>query len=107
MQIADTAAGKANTLTRLAALWGLDPVQILAIGDSLNDVGMLGGAHGFRSATVANAALEVRTAVQRNGGFQSAARTGAGVLEALATLVPQATPHLEPDPTLTLTTEGA
>jgi len=94
VQIADAAAGKANTLDRLAGLWGLQPGQILALGDSINDVGMLGGAHGFRSATVANAAPEVRAAVRRNGGFQASAGTGAGVLEALAALVPELSPEL-------------
>jgi HAD superfamily hydrolase (TIGR01484 family) len=88
VQIADAAAGKANALARLAELWGLRPGEILALGDSINDVGMLGGTHGFRSATVADAAPEVRAAVRSNGGFQAAAGTGAGVLEALAALIP-------------------
>lgn len=90
VQVYDAAAGKAALLTRLAAHWGLDHSQILAIGDSTNDLGMLDGSHGFRSATVANAAPSVRAAVTDAGGFVARGRVGAGVVEAVTALVHEA-----------------
>lgn len=72
---------KGTTLEHVAGYLGLSPAQVLAIGDSLNDLPMLDGRRGFRSAAVANADESVKSAVLRNGGVVASERGGMGVLE--------------------------
>lgn len=51
VQILHPLAGKGNTLAELMRYLGLNPGQVLVIGDSCNDLDMLDGRHGFRAAT--------------------------------------------------------
>lgn len=74
---------KGNTLLRLSRTLGLKPEQVLAIGDSLNDLSMLDGRFGFRGGAVGNAAPRVKEIVQEagGGGYVAQARAGWGVAE--------------------------
>ncbi len=86
VQLQDRLAGKGNVLAALAQHWQLAPHEVLAIGDSVNDLSMLDGRHGFRSATVANADDAIKAAVRAAGGYVAGARLGDGVIECLRAL---------------------
>ncbi|MGH3490876.1 MAG: HAD family hydrolase [Actinopolymorphaceae bacterium] len=90
VQVIDRLAGKGNVLSTLADLHGVTADQVLAIGDSSNDISMVDGRFGFRSATPGNADAEVKAAVRRAGGYVAQGTVGAGVVEALAALCPTA-----------------
>jgi HAD superfamily hydrolase (TIGR01484 family) len=90
VQVIDRQAGKGNVLSALADLHGVTADQVLAIGDSSNDISMVDGRFGFRSATPGNADPEVKAAVRRAGGYVAQGTVGAGVVEALAALCPTA-----------------
>lgn len=87
VQLYPASAGKGNVLRELARLWQLAPEEILAIGDSLNDLCMLDGRHGFRCATVANADPIIIELVASRGGHLSTQRCARGALEALERLL--------------------
>ena len=84
VQIHDARAGKGLALAELARLWEIRPEQVLAIGDSHNDLSMLDAPRGFQVATVGNADEHVKTLVAQRRGYVAAGVAGAGVLEALA-----------------------
>jgi HAD superfamily hydrolase (TIGR01484 family) len=86
VQVVDRQAGKGNVLATLADLCGVPADQVLAIGDSANDISMLDGTFGFQAATPGNADEEVKAVVRQRGGYVAQARVGAGVIEALAAL---------------------
>ncbi len=87
VQLYPASAGKGNVLRELARLWGLAPEEVLAIGDSLNDLCMLDGRHGFCCATVANADPMIIELVASRGGYLSTERCARGTLEALEQLL--------------------
>ena len=72
---------KGSTLDRLRLLGGLDPCDVLAIGDNLNDVAMLEESRGFRCATVSNADPKIRDLVAGRGGHQATQPIAFGILE--------------------------
>ena len=76
-------SGKGPSLLKAAQHKGLQPCQVLAIGDSLNDLSMLDGRHGFVSACVGNADDIVKDAVRQNNGYVAKGRAGEGVYEIL------------------------
>ncbi len=80
-------AGKEHALRHLACKLGIAPAEVLAIGDSFNDLGMLDGRFGFRSAAVANAEPEIKEAVRINGGHVSGGAVAAGFCEVLSRVV--------------------
>jgi len=80
-------AGKGHALRHVARGLGIAAAEILAIGDSLNDLGMLDGRFGFRSATIANAEPEIKEAVRANGGHVSGGAVAAGFCEVLSRVV--------------------
>jgi hypothetical protein len=88
--LAPTAGTKGEAVRRLATECGLEPEQILAIGDGQNDLSMLDGRAARHVACVANATPEVKRAVERAGGFVAREPALAGVLEALAHVGPGA-----------------
>jgi hydroxymethylpyrimidine pyrophosphatase-like HAD family hydrolase len=63
---------------------GIPPERVMAIGDSLNDMDMLNGEHGFFPVAVANAEAEIKVAVQKAGGLVTRSPTSDGVAEAIA-----------------------
>jgi len=75
--------GKGNTLLHAASQRGLAPGQVLAIGDSLNDLQMLDGKLGMHSGAVGNADPAVKQAVEATGGVVATQPSGAGVTEIL------------------------
>ena len=66
---------------------GLAPEEVLAIGDSLNDLSMLDGRHGLRAACVGNADPVVKEAVVKSGGLVAEKPGGEGVVEIIGKLV--------------------
>lgn len=77
-------AGKGATLERAAFTRGLRPDQVLAIGDSGNDLSMLDGRYGILGGAVGNAEPEVKAAVAASGGIVAEAEIGEGVAEILS-----------------------
>jgi len=73
--------GKAPTLRLAIEKMGVLPEEVLAIGDSANDIEMLNGRFGFRSATVGNGEKTVKQAVLANYGYVAKAALGDGVCE--------------------------
>ena len=80
-------AGKGQSLERVRREEGLPPQEILAIGDSQNDLSMLDGRFGFRAATPANGEEIVKEAVRRNGGYVASQPVARGTCEVLERLV--------------------
>jgi HAD superfamily hydrolase (TIGR01484 family) len=78
-------SGKGEALVRLARMMKLELSEIVAVGDSHNDLAML--TCGVRPATTANADEEIRAAVARQGGYVAAASHSRGVGEILKHLV--------------------
>ena len=74
-------AGKGPTLLEIAKALGVRPDEVLAVGDSLNDLDMLDGRHGFRSAAPVNAEMAVKLAVLRNRGYVAFLPRGRGIIE--------------------------
>lgn len=75
--------GKGAVLNQVVASMGIAAAEVLALGDSTNDLCMLDGRYGFRGAAPGNAEDEVRQAVTDAGGYVAAGRCGAGVAEAV------------------------
>lgn len=75
--------GKGAVLGRAIAEMNIPASDVLALGDSTNDLSMLDGSHGFQAAVPGNAEEEVREAVIGGGGYVATARCGAGVAEAV------------------------
>jgi hydroxymethylpyrimidine pyrophosphatase-like HAD family hydrolase len=84
VQLHDAIAGKGPVLLELSRYWSIAPSQILAVGDSINDMSMVDGRYGFRCGTTANADEVVKEAVRDAGGVVASAPVGLGVLEILA-----------------------
>jgi hypothetical protein len=60
--------GKGEALRRVASEVRVHPSEVLAVGDSYNDISMLDGRYGFQSAAVANAEPVVKIAVEAAHG---------------------------------------
>lgn len=76
-------AGKGPALAELCRSENIAFHQVLAMGDSGNDLSMLDGRFGFLAAAPANAEIEVRQAVARAGGYLATGKCGEGVAEAV------------------------
>ena len=87
VQLLHARAGKGNTLKAVAGYFKIAPSDVLAIGDSSNDLSMLDGKLGFRSAAVANADEDVKRIVMSSGGYIASKPRGAGVIEIIDNLV--------------------
>lgn len=75
--------GKGVALRDFAGRLGIAPEEVLAVGDSLNDLSMLDGRFGLRGGAVGNADPIVRAAVERAGGSTACGRASYGLLEIL------------------------
>lgn len=62
-------AGKGKTLLAAAGHFGINPGEVLAIGDSCNDITMIDGKLGFVGACVGNAEDRVKEIVKAGGGY--------------------------------------
>lgn len=73
--------GKLPALVELVGHLKVRPEEVLVMGDSHNDLGML--TAGFAAATTANADEEIKAAVLEAGGYVSSQRASDGVAEVL------------------------
>jgi len=76
-------ATKGRALLELIRNWGIDPVQVLAVGNAQNDEDMLDGHYGFCSATVKNAEENIKRVVLNNNGYIAQLPLGGGIAEIL------------------------
>jgi len=74
-------AGKGNTLKALAESFNIKPDEVLAIGDSFNDLSMLDGHLGFVGACVENADENLKQIVLKNGGYVGKGNAFEGILD--------------------------
>ena len=79
--LSDARVGKGICLRRIARKMGLKPEEVIAIGDSNNDMPMLDGRMGFFPACPANADEEVKNIVRTRHGFVATQNYGMGVAE--------------------------
>jgi HAD superfamily hydrolase (TIGR01484 family) len=84
VQLHDVHVGKGPVLAELARLWNIPAAQVLAIGDSHNDLSMLDDRFGFQVATVGNADEHIKALVTQRGGYVADGVAGEGVLQAFA-----------------------
>jgi HAD superfamily hydrolase (TIGR01484 family) len=87
VQLLHARAGKGNTLKVAADYFKISPSNVLAIGDSSNDLSMLDGKLGFQPATVANADESIKRIVTTRGGYVASKPYGAGVIEIVDTFI--------------------
>lgn len=85
--IRHSTVGKGAVLAAVCQRFSLQPQQVLAIGDSVNDLSMVDGRLGFKAAAPGNAEPEVQEAVRRIGGYIARGQCGDGVAEAVRALV--------------------
>jgi HAD superfamily hydrolase (TIGR01484 family) len=81
VQIFDRLVGKGPTLAHLASHLGIEPGEVLALGDSSNDYSMLDGRLGFKCATFDNAEDVLKVMVRNAGGHVSPHPAGFGVVD--------------------------
>ena len=82
-----TGFSKGDALVHLSQVRGLSPDEVLAVGDAFNDLSMLDGRFGFRSAAVANAMSEIKDAVGGNSGYLSPQPAAGGLRDILRKLL--------------------
>lgn len=82
-QIIDEQANKGLALQEVARHWRIPPEEVLAIGDSVNDIEMLNGTFGFQAATVGNATDDMKDLVRSRGGVVAKRECSGGVVEIL------------------------
>jgi len=87
VQILPPSAGKGNTVLALSRYLGISPNEVLVIGDSGNDIDMLDGRYGFRSATVSNADPEIKEVVKKNGGYIAQKPISSGIIEIIDEII--------------------
>jgi len=74
---------KGKAVRFLAETLGIPTERVMAIGDSINDLDMLNGEHGFFPVAVANAEPEIKEAVKKAGGMVTEKPASDGVAEAI------------------------
>lgn len=79
--------GKGQSLNKLRERIGIPPQQVLAIGNSQNDLSMLDGRYGFRSATVSNAERVIKDVIRRRNGYIASQALGQGICEIMRKIV--------------------
>lgn len=77
------AYSKGTALGELARLTGLSRDEIFAAGDHFNDISMLDGVFAKWVACPGNAVAQVKSVVEKAGGYVAQADCSAGVAEAL------------------------
>lgn len=83
------AVGKGPALSAFARFKGIEPDQILAIGDHYNDLTMLDGTHARRVGCPGDAIAEIQETVRRANGYVAQAGGPEGTLEVLRHYLPQ------------------
>ncbi len=82
-------ASKGRSLLEICRIKGIQPHQVLAIGDSLNDLDMLDGTWRFQCGAVGNADPLLKEAVARAGGLVVEGAAGVGVVQVLRAFLGQ------------------
>ena len=80
-------AQKGCSLLRVAQHFGIPPSEVLAIGDSHNDMDMLNGRYGFVPAAPSNADEEIKSLVKSKSGYVASLPEGKGVIEIVRSLM--------------------
>lgn len=83
LSVRHVSIGKGAVLSQLCEDMKVPPAELLAIGDSANDLSMLAGKFGFAAAIPGNAEEEIKERVRLHGGYIAEQRYGAGVAEAI------------------------
>lgn len=73
--------GKGRSLLHAATSRGIAPDEVLAVGDTLNDMDMLDGRYGLCSGAVGNADDSLKDAVRANNGIIATGNAGFGLAE--------------------------
>jgi HAD superfamily hydrolase (TIGR01484 family) len=84
--LSDARVGKGICLRRITRKMGLNPEEVVAVGDSNNDRPMLDGQMGFFPACPANADEEIKSIVRRRRGFVAKQNYGMGVAEIIESI---------------------
>jgi HAD superfamily hydrolase (TIGR01484 family) len=79
---------KGSALLKVCKVFGVEPGEAVAVGDSGNDIPMLDGRYGFKPATVQNAEETVKRLVESLGGYVASKPRSAGVAEIVQKLLP-------------------
>jgi HAD superfamily hydrolase (TIGR01484 family) len=79
--LSDARVGKGICLRRITRKMGLNPEEVVAVGDSNNDRPMLDGQMGFFPACPANADEEIKNIVRMRHGIIAKQKYGMGVAE--------------------------
>lgn len=79
--LSDARVGKGICLRRITRKMGLNPEEVIAVGDSNNDRPMLNGQMGFFPACPANADEEIKNIVRVRHGIVAKQNYGMGVAE--------------------------
>ncbi len=74
---------KGKAVRFLAEVLNIPTKRVMTIGDSVNDLDMLNGEHGFFPVAVANAEPEIKNVVLRAGGIVTTQPASDGVAEAI------------------------
>ncbi|MEZ8219902.1 haloacid dehalogenase-like hydrolase [Candidatus Fervidibacteria bacterium JGI MDM2 JNZ-1-D12] len=74
---------KGKAVRFLAEILNIPTERVMTIGDSINDLDMLNGEHGFFPVAVANAEPEIKEAVMKAGGMVTNQPASDGVAEAI------------------------
>ncbi len=74
---------KGDALARLSRKFGVDPMDVFAVGDGANDISMLNGRVAAMPACVANASESVQRTVASAAGYVCRRENIHGVIEAL------------------------
>lgn len=82
--------GKGISLMRIARKFSIEHKDILAIGDSLNDLSMLDGKYGFLCGTVSNADKQIIEAVKKADGYVATQRASLGVKQCIKHFINEA-----------------
>ena len=80
-------SGKGLTLKKLAENRLCNPGEVIAVGDTLNDLDMLDGRYGFYSAAVGNADEKIKEAVRKNKGFIADKRADQGIFQIITEVI--------------------
>ncbi|MGI6150833.1 MAG: HAD family hydrolase [Christensenellales bacterium] len=83
VQVLPKDTGKGRTLLAAARHVGVQPCEVLTMGDSLNDWDMLANLYGFEAATVSNADPRVLDLIKSRNGYIAKGVAGEGVRETI------------------------
>ena len=83
LHIKPNGENKGTAVLRFSNKLGIRCDEVLAVGDSLNDLSMLDGRYGFLSGTPANGDAIVKSAVIANRGYVSEYRASSGTADCI------------------------